>query len=71
MVSVYAPLLELVKIRRAAGKVSDLDVAEASASLSTAQSQVRLFQAAESEVRRVLELLLGRYPMADIKLVVQ
>jgi outer membrane protein, multidrug efflux system len=65
-VGVYAQLLELVKIRRAAGKVTDLDVAEASGSLNTAQSQVRVFQAAESEVKRVLELLLGRYPAADV-----
>lgn len=66
VVEVYSQLLELVKIRRAAGKVTDLDVAEASASLNAAQSQLRASQATESEVRRVLELLLGRYPAAEI-----
>ena len=66
VVGIYSQLLDLVKIRRAAGKVTDLDVAEASASLNTAQSQLRAFQAAESEVKRDLEVLLGRYPAAEI-----
>jgi len=66
VVGIYSQLVELVKIRRAAGKVTDLDVAEASASLNTAQSQLRAAQATESEVRRVLETLLGRYPAAEI-----
>jgi NodT family efflux transporter outer membrane factor (OMF) lipoprotein len=66
-VGIYSNLLELVRVRRAAGKVTDLDVAEASASLNTAQSQLRLFQAADSEVKRSLEILLGRYPAAEIE----
>jgi multidrug efflux system outer membrane protein len=65
-VRIYAELLELVKIRRAAGKVTDLDVAEASASLNSAQSALRAMQAADSEVKRSLELLLGRYPSAEV-----
>jgi NodT family efflux transporter outer membrane factor (OMF) lipoprotein/GxxExxY protein len=66
VVGIYSQLLDLVKIRRATGKVTDLDVAEAGASLNTAQSQLRAVQATESEVKRVLELLLGRYPAAEI-----
>ena len=67
VVGVYSQLLELVNVRRAAGKVTDLDVAEASASLNTAQGQLRAAQAADSEVKRGLELLLGRYPAAEIE----
>jgi outer membrane protein, multidrug efflux system len=67
VVGVYSQLLELVKVRRAAGKVTDLDVAEAGASLNTAQSRLRAAQAADSEVKRGLELLLGRYPSAEIE----
>ena len=65
-VSIYAELLELVKVRHAAGKVSDLDVAESSAALSEAQSELRRLQAADYEARRALELLLSRYPSAEI-----
>ena len=38
-VKVYSDLLDLVKVRRAAGKVSDLDVAEASANFNEARKQ--------------------------------
>jgi NodT family efflux transporter outer membrane factor (OMF) lipoprotein len=65
-VDIYSELFELVKVRRAAGKVSDLDVAEAGASLNTAQAQLRTAKRAEAETRRALELLLGRYPSAEI-----
>jgi outer membrane protein, multidrug efflux system len=67
-VEIFARLLELVKIRRAAGKVADLDVAEASANLNTAESDLRLAQGLYSEARRALELLLGRYPAAEIEI---
>ena len=66
-VGVYQKLLDLVKLRRAAGKVADLDVAEASASLDAAQSQLRAAQGAYSQARRSLELLVGRYPAAEIE----
>jgi NodT family efflux transporter outer membrane factor (OMF) lipoprotein len=71
VVGVYSQLLELVTVRRAAGKVTDLDVAEAGASLNSAQSQLRAAKARESEVKRALELLLGRYPAADIEVAEQ
>lgn len=65
-VRVYSQLLDLVKLRRAAGKVSDLDVAEASANLNSAESQLRSARADFAEAKRVLELLLGRYPSAEL-----
>ena len=65
-VAIYTNLLWLVKARRAAGKVADLDVAEASANLNTALSQLRAVQADNAEAQRALELLLGRYPSGEL-----
>ena len=48
-----------MKVRRAAGKVSDLDVAEASANFNEAQSNLRAAQGMCGETRRSLEVLLG------------
>ena len=66
-VVIYSNLLNLVSIRRAAGKVSDLDVAEAGANLNAAESDLRSAQGMASEARRDLEVLLGRYPGAELK----
>jgi len=66
-VTIYTGLLDLVKVKRAAGRVSDLDVAEASANLSTAQSQLQQAEALYAEARRGLETLLGRYPAAELE----
>jgi len=65
-VSLYTKLLELVKVRRAAGKVADLDVAEASYQLDEAQAQLTVAQGLYSEARRTLEILIGRYPSAEL-----
>ncbi len=65
-VRIYEQLLGLVKVRRAAGKVDDLDVAEAGANLSAAESTLRKVQGQYSEARRTLELILGRYPAAEL-----
>ena len=66
-VVIYSNLLELVKIRRAAGKVSDLDVSEAGANLNAAENDLRSAQGLASQARRDLEVLLGRYPGAELK----
>jgi outer membrane protein, multidrug efflux system len=66
-VNIYQQLLELVKIRRDAGKVADLDVAEASYQLDEAQSQLTVAQGLYSEARRTLEVLVGRYPAAELE----
>jgi outer membrane protein, multidrug efflux system len=65
-VAIYAELLDVVRIRRAAGKVADLDVAEASANLNTARAELRAAEADYAEIRRALEVLLGRYPAAEL-----
>src|SRR5208282_309797 len=66
-VDIYTKLLELVKVRRDAGKVADLDVAEASYELDEAQNQLTVTQGLYSEARRTLEVLIGRYPAAELE----
>jgi len=66
-VVVRARFLDLVRLRRAAGKVADLDVAEATGSLAQSESQLAKEQARYAEVRRILELVLGRYPAAELE----
>jgi outer membrane protein, multidrug efflux system len=66
-VNIYQQLLELVRIRRAAGKVGDLDVAEASYQLDEAQNQLTIAQGLYSEARRTLEVLIARYPAAELE----
>jgi outer membrane protein, multidrug efflux system len=66
-VKVYEDLLALVTIRRSAGKDSDLDVVDVRAKLETAQSQLESAREAYGEARRALEVLLGRYPAAEIE----
>ncbi len=65
-VGVYRELLELVQRRQDAGKVSDLDVAQARANVNDAESLRAKAQGAYGEAKRALELLLGRYPAAQI-----
>ena len=69
-VTVYRQLLTLVQIRRTAGKDSDLDVVDVRAKLETAQSEVERAREQYGEVRRALEVLLGRYPAAEIDVAV-
>jgi multidrug efflux system outer membrane protein len=66
-VKVFGELLELVKARRTAGKDSDLDVVDVRAKLETARSQLEAARTAYGAVRRALEVLLGRYPAAEIE----
>jgi NodT family efflux transporter outer membrane factor (OMF) lipoprotein len=67
-VRIYSDLLELVQIRRNAGKDSDLDVVDVRAKLETAQGDVERVRESYGEVRRALEVVLGRYPAAEIEI---
>ena len=67
-VTIYTKLLELVNVRRAAGKVADLDVAEARYQLDEAKSQLAIAQGVYIEARRTLEVLIGRYPSGELKI---
>ena len=66
-VQIFQELLSLVEIRRTAGKDSNLDVVDTRARLETAQGAVESAQASYDEVRRALEVLLGRYPATEIE----
>lgn len=65
-VAIYSKLFELVEDRRRAGKDSDLDVVDMRAKLDSAKSNVEAVRQSYGDVRRVLEVLLGRYPSAEI-----
>ena len=65
-VTIYRALLDLVMIRRSAGKDSDLNVVDIRAKLAMAQSAVEAARESYGEARRALEGLLGRYPAAEI-----
>lgn len=66
-VNIFGKLLELVKVRRAEGKVADLDVAEAGYQLDEAENELTIAQGLYSEARRTLEVLIGRYPAAELE----
>jgi NodT family efflux transporter outer membrane factor (OMF) lipoprotein len=66
-VEIYGKLLDLAKIRHAGGKSSELDVVSARARLGTAQSEYEAARKVYGEARRILEVLLGRYPAAEIE----
>jgi NodT family efflux transporter outer membrane factor (OMF) lipoprotein len=66
-VAIYRELLSLVQLRRDAGKDSDLDVVDVRAKLESAQSDLARAEEAYGEARRGLEVLLGRYPAAEIE----
>jgi NodT family efflux transporter outer membrane factor (OMF) lipoprotein len=66
-VKVYGELLKLVEIRRKAGKDTDLNIADTRAKLEMAHAQVQTASAAYGEAHRALEVLLGRYPAAEIE----
>ena len=65
-VKIFSDLLELVQVRRSAGKDSDLDVVNTRARVDTAQAALEEAREAYGEARRALEVLLGRYPAAEL-----
>ena len=65
-VDIYKKLFELVKVRRAAGKVADLDVEEATFEVDQAENQLTIAQGHYTEAKRALEVLIGRYPSAEL-----
>ncbi|WP_264563753.1 TolC family protein [Flavobacterium sp. N3904] len=69
VVALYKNMLELVITRRNLGKVGDIDVAEANANLDEAQNGLLQAKGINEETKRSIEVLLGRYPSAEIKTV--
>jgi multidrug efflux system outer membrane protein len=66
-VTLYGELLDLAKIRQRYGKSSELDVVDVRAALETAQSELEAARNTYGRARRALEVLLGRYPGAEIE----
>jgi multidrug efflux system outer membrane protein len=66
-VRVYGDLFDLANIKHTSGKSSELDVVDARARLESAQSALEGARNTYGEARRTLELLLGRYPAAEIE----
>jgi NodT family efflux transporter outer membrane factor (OMF) lipoprotein len=66
-VQIYSDLLDLVQLRRNAGKDSDLDVVDVRAKLEAARSDVERARESYGDARRALEVLVGRYPAAEIE----
>jgi multidrug efflux system outer membrane protein len=67
-VSVYDDLLRLVRTRNEVGVIGAQDVALAGADLDRARERERAFASSLQQITRSLELLLGRYPAAEVKL---
>jgi multidrug efflux system outer membrane protein len=66
-VEIYGELLDLAEIRYHGGKSSELDVVDARARVETAQSELEAARNTYGKARRTLEVLLGRYPAAEIE----
>lgn len=71
MVAASEELLELSEQRLDVGIGSDLDAAAARVSLQARRDSLREVQLAEEQALRALELLLGRYPTAEIAVPVE
>ncbi|APC05650.1 RND transporter [Polynucleobacter asymbioticus] len=65
-VKIYGDLLNLVEVRVKAGKDTELDLMVMRANVDSAQAALDAAEDAYSQIRRSLELLLGRYPAAEI-----
>ena len=65
-VAIYARLLDLAIIRYESGKTSELDVVDARARLESAQAELAAARNSYGRVLRSLEVLLGRYPAAEL-----
>jgi NodT family efflux transporter outer membrane factor (OMF) lipoprotein len=66
-VKVYKELLRVVGERQKIGRISNQDVSLAKADLSQAEERLREAQAAHGQAKRSLEVLLGRFPSAELK----
>ena len=66
--TVYEELLRLVKTRNDVGQIGAQDVSLAGADLDRARERERAFAASLQQFTRSLEVLLGRYPAAELQL---
>lgn len=66
-VKIYTELHRVVQERQKAGKVGRQDVSLANADLSQAQERLKQAESAHKQAVRSLEVMLGRYPSAELK----
>jgi len=66
-VDIYAQLVELVETRDKIGKAAAQDLPLARCNLASAQSALRQVRSSYQEILRSLEVLLGRYPSAELE----
>ena len=69
--AIYASLLTISQVRERAGKVAEFDVIQAQASLDGAQASLQDAYNNLAIAKRNLELLMGRYPAAEIAVALQ
>ena len=66
-VQIYQRLLELVQTKFDVGQVSQQELSLSQADLAATEERLRQTQGAHEQVLRSLEVLLGRYPSAEIE----
>lgn len=66
-VIIFEQLVSIAKARSEAGRVSSKDLHLAQADLASAEDRLRYCQSAYDQSIRSLEVLLGRYPSADLE----
>ena len=66
-VELYRQELAILEAKQAVGQVSDQMVAEARLDLNTSQAALLQAKQAQQDVVRALEVLLGRYPAAELE----
>jgi NodT family efflux transporter outer membrane factor (OMF) lipoprotein len=66
-VDIYTQLLEIATVREKVGRASAQDVYLARADQSSAEEKLRFAQGAFEQALRSIELMLGRYPSAELE----
>ena len=66
--AIYEDLLRLVRMRHRVGKVSQQDIALTGADLDRARQREREFATSLQQIERGLEVVVGRYPAAELQL---
>lgn len=66
-VTVYRDIFEVVQLKKDVGEVSEQDIYLARSDLETASASVEQTKRAHQQAVRALEVLMGRYPAAELK----
>lgn len=66
-VDIYSKLVDLVETRQEVGVAAPQDLPLSKANLAVAQSNLRRVKSSYQEILRSLEVLLGRYPSAELE----